>query len=109
MAASTIGQARVHVVDLRFLDNASALKALATVRYGGLTISAVKVFHGSDKQPTIGLPQQQFERDGQTRYTDILRADKELFEEIAASVLNAYRRHADTNPDDLFGEDEVSE
>ncbi len=99
----------VHVSELRLLNSASTLKALATIQYGlsgaSTTISAVKVFD-SPKGLSVGPPQQQFvTSSGEKRYQPIITWDPDLAEAITTAVIHAYQRL--TGDSDIFEDDEV--
>lgn len=90
MTTSKLDTPDIDVIDLELLQNASALKAVATIVYDDTIVYDVRVVHAPGKAPFVAPPQREYWENGQRRWAPVLRWSRKLHEAIEDALLEAY-------------------
>lgn len=83
----------------------TSVKAIASANIGGaFAIHGLKVME-SEKGLFVNMPSSKYEKDGQTRYSEIFHAvTKEAREALGGAVLDAYEQRIQMNAEQEAGE-----
>ena len=84
--------ASIDVVAIKPLTKAGNLKAFASVRLGGVTIHDCRIVQQPGQRPWVSLPQREYEKDGQKKYSAIIELTEPLKREVCRMVLAAWER-----------------
>lgn len=73
-----------------FTKGNNKIKATATVKFNGMIISDIKLIEGRSGF-FVGMPSRSYEKDGETKWVDIVRIEDESDrEKLNEAVLNAF-------------------
>jgi len=80
----------IQVVEIKRLQNAGKKRAVARIRYAGLTIDGVGIIEEPGKAPYITFPSQSYTVGDRRHYESIVTWGRDLGAAIEAVVLDAY-------------------
>jgi len=92
MTQETGGRKSIEIVALKPLTNKGNLKAFASIRLGGVIIHDCRILQQPNQRPWVSLPQREFERDGQKKYSAVVELSDPLKREVSRLVLAAWER-----------------
>jgi DNA-binding cell septation regulator SpoVG len=89
MTQESGGRKSIEIVALKPLDRGN-LKAFASVRLGGVVVHDLRVVQQPGQRPWVSLPQREYEKDGQKKFTPIVELTEPLKREVSRLVLAAW-------------------
>ena len=79
----------IEVLNIKKIDNAGNLKALADFRLNQSEFYSWRIIH-EGKHPWVSCPQDSWEADGKKHYKPLIKFPKNLMDIVSSAILNAY-------------------
>ena len=79
---------QIEVVRINPLSTSGSLQATASVRIGGaLTLHDFRVIQQPGQEPWVSVPQREYSKNGERRWTPIVELKDGLMEAVSAAIL----------------------
>jgi len=82
----------IEVVAIKPLSSSGNLRGFASIRMGGVTIHDCRVIQQPGQRAWVSMPQREYTKDGQKKYTAVVELSDGLKQQVSAAVLTAWER-----------------
>jgi DNA-binding cell septation regulator SpoVG len=83
---------KIEVIAISPLANAGNLKAVVSVRLGGVIIHDCKIIQQPNQHAWVSLPQREYQQDGERKYKAVVEMTEPLRRELSRIVLATWER-----------------
>jgi DNA-binding cell septation regulator SpoVG len=91
--AAPVNPADIEVVSIRPIAGGGTVKAFVVVRIGAITVRECKIVQQAGQSCWVAMPDRPWTGgDGKVRYTRLVELEKDLHEQVTATVLGAWER-----------------
>lgn len=82
----------IEVLAIKPLQTAGNLRAFASIRIAGITVHDCRVVQQPGQRPWVSLPQREYVKDGQKKYSAIVELSDSLKREAERAILAAWEQ-----------------
>ncbi len=84
------------IMNYTAVDKGSLKAFVDIIDIDGLILKGLRVIHEVGKDPWVGFPQTSYQKNGKTKYGEIIVMPSEMKKQVCDLILEAYKKHSES-------------